>query len=215
MKTTLRRLSAVATALGLAASAHAVGILTLESGLSSVSVTDGGVGDANPAAGATTFIGSVGVWNINVSTGLSYPVTGSPVSPHIDLNSVNNSSGAGTLIITFSDTFTTGELGLLASIGGTVDTGGSLLYEVLVNGAPVTSVGPFSPIAFSGSAVGVVAGGTNYTLMQRITINHAGAGASSFDAELRPVPDLGSTLALLGASLIGVGLLRRRFNSKD
>src|ERR1041384_5344046 len=52
--------------------------LTLEfsSGLNTVTVTDGGVGDANPAAGAITFIGSVGSWNLNVGTGVGQDVLG-------------------------------------------------------------------------------------------------------------------------------------------
>jgi hypothetical protein len=217
MKTLIRNILPVAVAVGLVASAQAVGTLTLQSGATLVSVTDGGAGDANPASGATTFIGAVANWNINVSTGLSYPVSGTPSSPHMDLNSVNTSTGGGVLTISFTDTFTTPQLGLIANIGGTIaGSGGSLLYEVLVNDVlvPGFSVGPFSPEAFSGTDVGIIAGGTNYTLTQRITINHITSGNSSFDAEVHPTPDAGSTLALLGACLFGLGLLRRRFSAE-
>jgi hypothetical protein len=57
------------------------------SGGFSVSVTDNGAGDINPAIGAVTFSGALGpFFTINVTTGLSMPVL--PLI-QIDLNSVN------------------------------------------------------------------------------------------------------------------------------
>ena len=55
-------------------------------------VDDGGPGDLNPATGAITFLGTIGIWNLNVSTGVTYPLVGSPLSPFLDLSSINISN---------------------------------------------------------------------------------------------------------------------------
>ena len=62
------------TALVGAQSAYATMQLTLSASTGgSVTVLDGGAGDSNPAAGVITFIGVIGVWTINVSTGTAPP----------------------------------------------------------------------------------------------------------------------------------------------
>jgi hypothetical protein len=84
--------------------ASAVATISLFDGSTTVSVFDGGPGDLCVAAGCVTFSGSLGVWNINVSTGIS----DSPF-PFMDLNSIDRSTGAGTLKILLGDTdFTLG-----------------------------------------------------------------------------------------------------------
>ena len=70
-----------------------------------ISITDGLAGfDVNPFAGAITWVGSLGVWTFNVSTGVTMPFIGSPVAPVLDLQSLDFSSGPGTLWIWFSET---------------------------------------------------------------------------------------------------------------
>jgi hypothetical protein len=69
-----------------------------------VTIFDQEAGDANPAVGAVTFIGAVGAWNLNVTTGLGFPVLGSPTNLNVDLNSVDLTSSGGTLLIGFSQT---------------------------------------------------------------------------------------------------------------
>src|SRR5215472_1729141 len=83
--------------------AHATAELTLSDGMGhSVDIVDGGLGDACGTADCVTFVGSVGNWTLNVTTG----VDGSAAAPAIiHLNSVDTAvANAGTLTITFSDT---------------------------------------------------------------------------------------------------------------
>src|ERR1043165_1553588 len=75
--------------------------LRLDDGLgNTVTITDGGLGDSNALAGAITWIGTLGTWNLNVSTGAGSAITG-PMA--MDLNSINNTTAAGTLLIDFSE----------------------------------------------------------------------------------------------------------------
>ncbi len=66
-----------------------------------ITIADGSAQDSNIAPGAVTFMGSIGGWSINVSTGLTDPAL--PVA-QLDLNSVDVSAGTpGTLEIWWSD----------------------------------------------------------------------------------------------------------------
>jgi hypothetical protein len=197
-------------------------VLRLNDGAgNTVEVTDGEVGlDSNPLAGAITFIGSLGggtVWTVNVTTGLSDPILGSPSSPHMDLNSVNVSSGgAGTLTIDLTDTdFTAspGPAGFTMRIGGT--TAGTVNYTAWSDPGNaefglvdlINSTGPLGPGAFSATTSGLAAVDAAYSLTQRVVITHTGVGVTSFDAELIPEP---ATLALVGLGLAGLAARRRR-----
>lgn len=205
-----------ATALGFFGSAYAVPSLRISDGVNPiVTVTDGAGTDANGAAGAVTWIGSVGVWTLNVDTGVTKPFTGSASAPYMDLNFIDISSAAGTLTLMFSETGFTQLGSASALIGGT--TSGTVTYQTYWSASNttfaldnlLTSQGPFGPGAYSGSQFAGLVGGQPYSLTQVITITHTTAGTTSGDAELR-VPDSGSTLALLGAALAGLGLISRR-----
>src|SRR4051795_10224471 len=81
--------------------------LTLSSGATTFVVADGSALDFNPAVGQITFIGAVGTWNLNVTTGTL------GTSPQvIDLNSVDtvtgNGTGANSLTLKFTTTNLTG-----------------------------------------------------------------------------------------------------------
>jgi hypothetical protein len=209
-------------------SAHATAELELISGASSVIITDGGVNDANSLTGAITFSGTVGTFDISITTtGITKPVLGSATSPSLDLNSIQVSSGVGNLTILFSDVgFGPTSGSFLGQIGGTINNGGgSLSYATFVNTSntelaisgpgttQLTSQGPFAPGAFSGTTTsGILAMAGPYSLTQEVVISHSTGGNTSFNASLTTtVPDGGSTVALLGAVLVGFEALRRKF----
>jgi hypothetical protein len=213
-------LLAVMGFVGLAASpASAAPIaLHLNDGTTFVTVIDGGVGDVNPLDGVVTFVGSVGAWAINVSTG-----TG-PLGPNfMDLNSVNTAlAGTTTTLSVFfsQNNIATGFPGFNLEFGGTT-TNASVTYSAFIDngnalfggtgGSPFASLGPFSG-PFSGSTNGLVSATTPYSLTQAFFITGTGAAnGSSFsgNAELNPVPEPGS-LALLGGGLLGLASWARR-----
>lgn len=211
MKTILHSLAALLAATALAGSAYAIPTLTLNDGAGhSVSVTDGGTGDSNSASGAVTWSGALGAWTVNVSTGISDSPNG---VLGMDLNTVDKSTGSGSLTITFSDNnFTLPAVGgsLLASIGGTQDNG-NLNYQTFYNGSAVTSTNQtFTTKSFSGNAIGSLGNYvTPYSLKQVLVIKHTAAGTTSLDAEAS-IPDGGTTALLLGLGLIGVYFVSNR-----
>lgn len=217
------RSMAVAAVAALALVAVPVGAtpltLTLSDGSNTVTVQDGGVGDSNGASGAVTWIGSLGVWVVNVSTGLGEPVLGSPSWPVLDLNSVNASNAAGTLTLLLTQGGFTSPPppGFMFNIGGTTN-GTVTAYAcagVTLGNCEDVQLGPFNPVgstAFSGSTSFPFADPEqDYQVGIKVVIQHDGATNSSFDAEVQPVPEPG-TYALIGAGLLGLGLLRRRLS---
>lgn len=201
--------------------AHATLTLQLSNGTTTVTISDGGLNDLNPLAGAVTFIGPIGNYILNVSTGVTYPVLGTPSLPTLDLNSINvTSGGGGNLSIAASQTGYTGGAGsFLLGIGGTTTgTASAQAYLSSANNLFGTStllgsLGPFSG-AFSGTTGGSVASTAPFSLTTIASISHPGPGATSFNVGLQlPEP---ASLLLLGSGLTIFGLLGvRRARSKE
>ena len=183
-------------------------------------IVDNAAGDLSPVAGVVVFTGTFGNWLITTDTGVTKPVSGNSVRPYMDVNFIATSSTpGGTLVIEFSED----GFGPMApgtnyalSIGGT--TQGSLncttlvdVNNVLFGGVELVPGG--KTFTGGGFACNLGAPGTYtspYSVTKRITITHgSGVLTSSGDTQLT-VPDGGTTIAMFGLSLLGLGALRKK-----
>lgn len=199
--------------------ASAVATLKLSDGVNpTVTIADGSANDLCPAAGCVTAFVSIGVWTINVSTGIS----NSPI-PDMDLNSIDVSTGAGALKILLGDTdFTLGaglhQVPIASLIGGT--SAGSVVWHSGLNDSNIdpttgccdqigTLYGPQGPGAFSQTNLDSYTADGTFALALEVDITHTRAGSTSFDYYSGTVPEP-ATLLLLGFGLVAAGTLRRR-----
>src|SRR4051794_32537767 len=158
MKSFLKILVVAVGVIGLINNAAAKATLYLSDGTSSIMVADGDPLDSSTQVGVVTYNGPIGLnWTLNVTTGISKPILGSPTQPWMDLNSVNATSrGAGSLTIKFSDNnFGPSSGTLVSKIGGTSQGKVTLnTYKDAGNGifaltTPLTSQGPLGSGAFA------------------------------------------------------------------
>lgn len=203
------------------ASAGLIGV-RLTSGAATVTCIDGDPCDSNASLGAVTFNGAVGVFNVNVTTGISYPLLGTPGLPHIDMNSVNvTSTGAATLDILASQTDYTGPLADTHFHGGGTQSNFSSLHQVYFDNANVQfnaislidshpAVGP--SFSFDNHPGGFpVDGSYSLTLRANMTAG-PGTASTSFNHEFFVAPEPAWGL-LLGPALGLVGLMGKRRRS--
>jgi hypothetical protein len=201
--------------------------LSLSSGATTIVITDGGAGDFNPATGQVTFIGSIGNWFLNVTTG----TTG--VNPIIDLSSADSvlgsGAGANSLVIKFSATDLSGPQlgGFTSNIGGTLPSTGtnSLTYQGYVDNSntlfgTTTQIGSllsFSPTGgFNGSTTGAsgVISASLFSATEVVTIQQSANGQTSFNANIDTVPEPAGVLLLGGVLLLTTGAVRRKLGSR-
>ena len=232
----------------LAPRSHAL-VMTLDD-LSTVGVdviivddVDGGVGtwtpkgfstaaDGSAGDGLVTFMGAVGSFIVNVTTGISKPIIGAPDKARIDLNSVNVSGAAGHLEIMLTDTdFSALPYQDSEGVVLTNDWGGTTDGKVWAQGFVDPGNNAFgmgyttgpqhfdTPGAFSESLsllTPAFPGTGMFSLTEVVRLHHAGAGdITSFDKSLSadPVPEP-TTMLLLGAGMIILaGLGRKKFSN--
>jgi len=177
-------------------------------------VVDNGPLDANPTAGFVTYTGPVGNWTVSISSGIGSPLTGDPLNPNMDVDTLNLSSAPENLIVQMSDTGFTPfpNQTFIANIGTT--TTGTITYNTYrdsgnvlfgsttsysgdlpgVSPSPTAArlitEGPFTGGTFNSSNGVVVAnGGTApYSLTMEIMIVHNGPGTTQCDAGLYSLP---------------------------
>jgi hypothetical protein len=183
--------------------------------------------NVNSNPGAVTWVGSLGVWNLNVSTGIS---SGTGTSPSFDLSSVNASISGAALNVPYTLYVWFGDINLgptsgsfVAGIGGT--TTGSVQYNTYADPFANSLFGTSLGLTSSPSLSGVFANSTSspdenlpfaYSLSQEVIITQTGVGITSFDATLGVVgcvPEGGMTLVLLGSSLIALWAFGRTHKS--
>lgn len=183
--------------------------------------------------GKVTVDASLGVWIVNVTTGLTKPILGSPQAPDMDLNTSDTSSGAGQLTIQWSDTGFEAIPGYADAVAsGTFKrlTTTSLTYKTFTdvgntlygNANPMTSQ-TFTPLtqgcvsgancSFSGDTQGGSIQSEPYELMQQLVFVASGADNWSGDFEVTIVPEPASVALLGGILLFTATVIRRRFKN--
>lgn len=212
-------------ALGLATfptlNAHAAFVMSLDDLGDSAAPTiiyDGSGNDLSGPNGIITYSGTIGAFDVNVTTGISNPITG-PAT--LNLNSINvTGSSGGSLVVKITDTDFTGSFAELgAGYGGSTE--GAIEIEFLqdvyntefggtafASGAHTSSMGD---LHFSEELVGSVMPGEPFSLSIVAVINHeAGGEFTSFEAGIAPVP-LPASIWLFGSALAAIGARRRLF----
>ena len=177
--------------------------------------------------GVVAFIGTLGVFNINASTGADLS---DPLSSIVDLVSLNarNTSGAPkTLTIELSLTGLTQANGLSflheiwdgnISGAGTVSGVGCVDDANLVFSCGVSAgvMGPFAPVHFSGDQNVVNTVTSPYSMY--ILLTYATTGVSSWSGNFQltesSVPEPGSMMLLGSGLLVLAKTARRRFGKK-
>jgi len=170
-------------------------------------------------AGLASYNGSVGAWNINVTTGTAAPVLG-PNS--IDVNSVDSTTTGTvqTLTILWSANGITGAHNYTDTVGGTLSTGltdvFSSYYDTTgtldTTATALTAAITESSSPFAATSNGGPTPGGPYALTEEVVISGATAANSitSFNDNLSALPDGGATLTLLGGAMTAMAMIRSK-----
>ena len=229
MKSGLKNFVVVVASLGIVGVAHvAYGgtiiapTLSISDGVDPViTIVDNGLGDLNGTIGALTLSTNLGVWNLSISTGVTYPALGSFTNPVMDLVIQASSTGAGSLTYTFSDLgFSHGPGTLNAAVSGQVISGAPTTVGYSVYGDSNNVVGALTTLLTTTGTIplpvvtnnsGALPLASPFSLTQVVQINASGASAVSVDASLSVIPEpSGTALTFLGLAFLVVGLAHRK-----
>lgn len=225
LKNKLALLAITGIAFATVPNVEAIPTIRLFDGTTSWDIVDDSIDDTSMfGLGDVAFSGVFGDWVVDVS-GTTKPMAGSASSPSMFFFASASSIGSGTLSISFSeDGFGFIPLGgsAYSAFGGTADAFGSVSYNAYTDSALFgtgTSLASYSysaldvPFSFDDTAFQSLSFPASFSLTQEVVFTHGSSGGlSSFHADsgAASVPDAGSTLALLGASLTALGAVRRK-----
>ena len=183
-------------------------------------------GDIDPTVGVVTYIGSFGIWQINVTSGTSKPVIGGPAKANLDLLSgLVSSGGAGSLTLELTDTDyllpavwtnVTMISELSATTDGTIQLDQSYdpdnsEFAVTTPGNDLLLSSPsLGPGAVSDTQTGSALLVNPFSLTEKVVVTHSAVGDfTSFDVESTVIPVPGAVLlGMLGLSVAGIKLRR-------
>ncbi len=195
--------------------AHSMPTLQLSDGSTTIMVVDEGPNDALIGIiGGVGYLGPVGYFNLNVTTGFVTPFLGTSSFPVMNLNSVDVSSsqGGGTLTIMFTatDFLPSGASVFESKVGGT--TRGATSFNTYIDSTNaafgtetlIGSFGTYGSGAFNGSNTVTLSIFNPYSITTVATINHgSGNKVSSFGLNVNVVPEpVSSALFVIGGVML-------------
>ena len=204
-------------------SAFAIPELKLSSGAASVDILDAAVKDSCNVADCVTYIGAVGSWQVDVTTGMEGGI------PFFDLHSLNSIRSGGQkspLTISFSDDGLTLPSALVFDVGGTLSSTSSkrvITFQAWTDtvkfghAKEIGSVLTFHTTPFSATTKGST--GTKHSAVTIGAVIDLGSinakGTMSFGAALTPVVPEPATISMLGGALLLMGSALRRGKTRN
>ena len=232
MKNFKTKAAILSAALALAATSvtQAVPTLRIQSGATTITITDNGAGDVDPLAGAISYQAPAGTfanWSVVFSGGITKPALGSVTAPELDLSWQivrTAGTGAGTITAMFSENgfnlagatpfivSTGGTLGNSAANSATVSTFYAANNNVLNTASPLTSHVFNGPGGFAANDNGIAPADSAVAFTIVLSLTQNAGQITSGDIQLYSVnaPEGGSMVTFLGTALLALGAFATR-----